>query len=751
MKKSALIFLSLLSGLITAGTPTSIKLVNTNTALTIEFIPGDYNLKRVSTPLGDAQIISIDKGTPLLLTGAPDLPKLTTSIVIPDKAEMELRIVSSSYYDVPGITIAPSKGNLIRNINPSDVSYTYGSAYSEDIFFPASLGILNTPYIFRDYRGQSINVCPFQYNPQTKTLRVYTDIVVAVVLKNAIGGQNQLDRINSEKIADKEFEAIYQRQFINYKSMQDNLRYTPVSGTGSMLVICDDAFGIDMLPFVTWKNNKGITTDMVFTSIAGTTSAAIKAYINTYFSTHPNLKYILLVGDAAQMPSSSTSSGDSDNDYGYLSGNDSYPELFVGRFSATTSTQVQTMVNRTINYEKTPQVSGTWYKKGITIGSALGPGDDNEMDFEHERIIRNKLLAFTYNGVSENYDGSQGGIDVVGDPSPTDIETEVNNGVGIITYCGHGSDNEFVTSGFSSNDVHLLTNTNKNPFIWSVACVNGNFVGNAECFAESWLRQGTPSQPKGAIACLMSTINQSWNPPMEGQDAMVDILVESISGNVQRTFGGLSMNGCMQMNDAYPSGGAEMTDTWTLFGDPSVMVYTNTPAPMITSHATTAPLGTTSISVTCNATGALICLSRNGIILGTGVSNGTSAIITIPSAVAGVIDVTATAFNKMPYSGVINVNGSTAIIENNNETLFTVYPVPANNSLTISFMLAKSGKIKLALYTNVGQEIMSIVNEEIPGGAFDKTIDISTLAVGIYFCKLVTDNTVTTTSVIIQK
>jgi gingipain R len=517
-----------------------------------------------------------------------------------------------------------------------------------------------------------------------------------------------------------------------------------------MLIICYDAFSTAMQPFVDWKNQKGIATELVTKSIAGADATSIKAYIATYYATHPNLKYVLLVGDAPQIPASTTIYGDSDNDYGYLTGDDSYPELFVGRFSATTPTQVQIMVNRTINYEKTPLAGGTWYKKGITIGSALGPGDNNEYDFEHERIIRNKLLGYTYNDVSENYDGAQGGVDLVGDPTSAMIAAQINDGVGVITYTGHGADNEFVTSNFSTIAVHALTNTDKFPFIWSVACVNGDFVNNSECFAEAWLRQGTPAQPKGAIGALMATINQSWNPPMKGQDAMIDILVESVSGNIQRTFGGLSMNGCMEMNDAYQADGNEMTDTWNLFGDPSVMVYTNTPAPMAVNHISTTPVGTTSITVNCNVDGALICLSMNGILLGTGVSNGTSAILTIPAAIAGVIDVTATAFNKMPYTGTINVGAITGIVENANEYLFTAYPVPASNILNLSFKLMQPEQVKIALYNNLGQQTMFITNEQFVTGTVTKTIDVSTLPRGVYFCKFETSHSVITKCVIVN-
>jgi len=733
-----------------AETSTKIKLVNTdNGVTTIQFTPGSPTFKNVTTPAGVSQIVMLDKGTSLLIEGAPDMEKLTTSLIIPDFAKMAISIVSSNYYDLTGIEIAPSKGNLKRNIDPANVAFTYGTMYGQNSFYPASIANLNSPYILRDYRAQTISVCPFQYNPITKTLRVYTDIVVSVSVQNPTGGENAFERITSEKISDNEFEAIYKRQFINYPS--DNRMFVPVSESGSMLIICFDSFAPDMASFVTWKNKKGIKTQLVLKSVAGTTAAAIKTYITNYYASDPTLKYVLLVGDAAEIPSPVVVAGDSDNSYGYLSGADSYPELFVGRFSATTNTHVQIMVNRTVNYEQTPQAGAAWYKKGIAIASDQGPGDDSQMDYEHQRGLRSQMLAYTYNNISENFDGSQGGLDLAGNPTAASIGSQIDAGVGIITYTGHGSDFSFATSGYSTTNITTLNNTTAHPFIWSVACVNGNFVTNATCFAEGWLRAGTPAAPEGALATLMATINQSWNPPMEGQDAMVNILVESAAGNIKRTFGGLSMNGCMQMNDAYGAAGDEMTDTWNLFGDPSVMVFTNTPTPMVTSHLGSVPAGTTSVVVSNNTVNALVCLSKAGVILGTGTSNGTSATITIPSATLGTIDVVATAFNKMPYAGTISVSGSVGIAENNAADAFVTFPNPANSSLTMNYTFSSSEKIKLALYNSLGQQVMLVADMTAPAGLFTTTVDISTLASGVYSYKLETGSTVITKQVVIQK
>jgi hypothetical protein len=751
MKKTlSLASVLLISGLAFSGETTTVSLISSGkNSNTIEFKPGDYATRTVATPKGDAGIFSMDKGTRLLLKGAPDLVQLTTSIIIPDEADMQIKVISSEYYEVQNTEIAPSKGNLTRDINPANIPFTYGDAYTKNEFFPASIVSLGAPYIVRDYRGIPVHAVPFQYNPVSKVLRVYTSIVVEVSVKNEDGGDNIFERSKNEVIADPEFDVIYERHFINYKSTDPKTQgYTPLSETGSMLVICYDQFAPDMQPFVKWKNQKGIQCDMILKSVAGSTAAAIKTYIQNYYTSHPALKYVLLVGDAAQVPASSTPNGDSDNNYGYLTGSDSYPELFVGRFSAQNSTHVQTMVNRTINYEKTPQANGSWYSKGTCIGSDQGPGDDNEYDWQHERKIRGKLLGYNFNGsptytnVSEIYDGSQGGLDAAGFPTSTDVTTEVNSGTGLINYTGHGSDISWGTTGFSVSTMSGLTNTSAHPFIISVGCVNGNFVPNSTCFAEAWLRAGTPAAPKGASATMMSTVNQSWDPPMEGQDAMMDILVESVAGNIKRTFGGIAMNGCMEMNDTYGAAGAEMTDTWNYFGDPSIMMFTKAPMAMTTTHNATEAVGVASITVNNNVNGALVCLSVNGVILGTGISNGTNATITFPAINTSgtVIDVVATSYNYMPYTGTITVTGATGIYNYESDYSFSAYPVPADNILNISLQNQVSGNIKVSIINAIGQETVRTTDVKLNTGETTFQMNVSDLSEGLYFCKIETAN-----------
>ena len=64
--------------------------------------------------------------------------------------------------------------------NPDDIEYVFGEVYSMDEFYPSNIVSLRDPYILRDHRGQTVVFRPFQYNPESKILRVYTSLTIEV-------------------------------------------------------------------------------------------------------------------------------------------------------------------------------------------------------------------------------------------------------------------------------------------------------------------------------------------------------------------------------------------------------------------------------------------------------------------------------------------------------------------------------------------------------------------------------------------
>ncbi|MGE0638627.1 MAG: C25 family cysteine peptidase [Bacteroidia bacterium] len=696
-----------------------------------------YGWKTVQTPQGEAKVITLENGTPILKAGAPDLPKLTTSVIVPDLAGMKVKSTVVSFTDFENMVIAPSKGNQYRTVNMDNVAYTYGEEFSGNEFFPAATAQLRTPFILRDYRAQTIIINPVQYNAATKTLRLCNELLIKLSVDENAAVVNPFIR---EKAADKvqsEYKEIYKKQFLNYASFQE--KYTAVAEEGNMLIIANTAYMSAMQPFIQWKKQRGISVEMVDIATVGTTQEAIKNYVANYYTTK-GLTFLLLVGDAQHITPYASPYGDCDNCYGYISGDDSYPELFVGRFSAESVADVTTQVNRTIKYEKYPQPGAAWYGTGLGIGSAEGPGDDNEMDFEHIRNIRGKLTSYGYTAVNEYYDGSQGVQDAAGDPNPQMVADAIEAGVSIMNYCGHGWDNGCATSGLSSTEVDALNNVDAHPFFFSVACVNGNFVGQT-CFGESWLRatHSTSGEPTGAIGTYMATINQSWSPPMAGQDEMNDLLTEAHQNNIKRTFGGIGMNGCMLMNDEYGTAGDEMTDTWTCFGDPSFMVRTAAPKDMVVTHVLYENVGLTELTVYCDEEGATVSLMLNGEIIGTGTVVGGQAVISFTAVdEPGTIDVTVTAFNTMPYFGTVELN-TTVGINDAGVVGLSLFPNPTSGILNISYALESQSAVSVDIYTTTGQLVYSKNYGTQAAGLQNITLDASGFSAGVYSLALRTE------------
>jgi len=607
----------------------------------------------VETPRGKASIISLPEMVSICEPGAPDLPKYALSMIIGDQDMMELRLLSADFEEYTDIDVAPSKGDFSRQIDPASVPYTYSSLYEQDAFFPAVRAQLEDPYILRGYRGQVITFMPVAYNPVTRTLRVYHSMTIEAY-KVGTGGENQLNRSSYKPTEDYEFMQLYARHFVNYDYVQN--RYPVLEEQGALLVLSDQQFMEAMQPFVEWKNTIGRPTEMLDVASVGSTPESIKEFISDYYHTH-GLTHLLLVGDHQHIPSYyiSNSGGYSDNYYGYLEGDDSYNEVFVGRFSVETVAHTQTMVQRVISYERDLNQSADWLATGTGIARNEGAGSGHnggEADYVHMDYIRDSLLNYTYQMVHREYDGNVPGVP---NTNAEQISQRINEGTSIINYCNHGSQNSWSVANYSSSHVNMLTNTDRWPVIWAVACDNGRFT-EGTCFAEAWTRASHNGQPTGAIGAKMSWISQPWLAPMTGQDEMVTILVEGYAENIKRTLGGLSTNDSMRMIDLHGSSGISTHDTWILFGDPTLTLRTKPPTEMNVSHISVLHLGMDEMVVNADSEGATVSLTINGEILGTGVvSNGSATISFPPITNIGTLRIAVFGYNKVTYLDEIDI------------------------------------------------------------------------------------------------
>jgi hypothetical protein len=682
MKKTALLFLFLGLGLMTfaqgqvkpqwtnvlSDQPETFKtqlVSSTESSIKVNIqVPGFFTTP-VTTPRGEASIITVPKSVSTAHAGEPDMPMTGIPLMIGDKARMKARVLDARYMDFKGIEVAPSKGDFSRQIDPATVPYTYGECYDKDAFFPANNLDLYKPYIIRDFRGQNMAVYPFTYNPATKTLRVYYDMTVELY-KVDDKGENIIEaRRTNEVKMDSDFKNVYQRHFLNYE--EGVSKYTPVDEEGDLLVICYDNFISSMTEFVNWKKTRGVNTTIVGTSTSGSTSSAIHTYIQNQYNANNNLTHVLLVGDVAQIPGYTYSGasgyeGKGDNPYGQVVGNDIYNDIFIGRFSATTTEQVTNQVQKILTYERDLTTSDTWCQNGLGVSTGAGSGGHfSEDDYQHIENLRTDLLNYGYTTVYQDYYAVSG----FPSSSTTTISNHINSGVGVVNYCNHGSETSWGSHSYSNSHVNALTNDNKLPVIFSVACLNGKYdYSSGDCFAEAWMHATNNSTgvPTGAVGTMMSYISQPWVPPMWAQDEFIDILVESYSNNIKRSWGGTAMNGLFSIFDNYSTTTAMAVGTyqaWVLYGDPTMMLRTKTPQAMTVTHAgnilSTSPTYAVNVN---NANGALATITdaNHNIVGKATVTNGTANVNISSTLIPGTeLTLCVFGYNKVTYLGTINV------------------------------------------------------------------------------------------------
>ncbi len=660
MSKKVLFLLLLFFGYSFSSVKEYITYDNEAAVVSLNISLDDFVIDTVSE--GDIPSISVsfDKAAPILEKGHPELPKIGTSLIIDDQNITDIEIVNTEFIELDNVKVLPSKGNLPRNVDPKTVPFTYNKkVHNANAYWPSNVTKLEVPFIVRDFRGQRLNFFPVTYNPKTNKVRLYTTIEVKVSSTEKKDFRNVLNRNNRNLNPSTQFDNIYNSLFINYQSK----RYDPLSDIGNMLVICHPDFLETMAPYVEWKNSRGVNTELIPSDRLGKSTEDMKDYISDYYDKN-GLTFVLIVGDHKHVPAYFTKQGFySDHWFGNLKGSDSYVEVIVGRFSGENVADIATQVKRSIEYETNIDVGASWTAKGF--GAASDEGEDPS-DVEHMRAIRTKLLDYNYTNIDEFYDGNHGGNDAAGNPSESDLANAINDGRGIFNYVGHGYTEGLNSGGLTNQSALKLTNKGKLPFGWFVACSAGDFA-NYLCFGEAMLRAQKDNEPVGFVACLASTITQPWVPPMAGQNEMNDILVESYEDNIKRTYGGLSVNGIMKMLDIHGAAAEETAQTWTIFGDPSLLVYAGTPKELTVTHPDTVDMGITEITVKGSVEGTNVTISSGGKILGVGKISSGEVKITLNgelSVLNNTLKVTATMFSYKAYNKTVFVkNTSSKLIE----------------------------------------------------------------------------------------
>ncbi|HRX51543.1 MAG TPA: C25 family cysteine peptidase [Candidatus Krumholzibacteria bacterium] len=595
-------------------------------------IPG-YDLSSVDIDGASYSKVMLPGHAPLMDRGYPELPFVAASVAIPGTGAPEARLLNAVWDEVDVAPVRPSKGHFSRDVDPASVSTVFADLYAKGGVFPQGSVSVAEPFIVRDLRGVSVHVHAFRYDADRGKLLVLRSADVEITVK----GTGLNEKGGAVRAQDPEFQRIYRNLFANYGAE----KYVAIGHPGNMLVVVDDALQGAIQPFVDWKIQKGIPVEVVTTSSIGATVAGVQAAIDARYASAAGLTYVVLVGDIAQIPTHiGTAEGNgSDATYAMVEGGDLYCDLFISRISASNPTDVQTQINKFVRYEREPDTgaAAAWYGKGAGLASNEGsPSDAQRADW-----VRDDLLAYGFTDVDQIYQPSG---------TTAQILSAVNDGRSVMYYIGHGSGTSWSNPPFSNSNVPSMANGWKQPWVIDVSCSNGTTTLNP-CMAEAFLRAGTPAAPQGAVGMFSSWGTCAWVPPTVMMDEAIDLYVaESTS-----TLGALFYFGAMKALDTYPGTGGEghaLVEQYSIFGDCSLEVRSQAPAAVTPSHLPVVFFSAPAFDVQAAAPGAVCTLSRDGVILGSGVADASgNAVVTldVPVTTPGDVTLTVTGFNLVPY------------------------------------------------------------------------------------------------------
>ncbi|MCD6512136.1 MAG: peptidase C25 [Thermoplasmata archaeon] len=421
----------------------------------------------------------------------PVLPYLTKTIILPLGSK-----ITSIHADVLSNKmiidkkIAPSIGALIYGMNGNmQVRADYTRSIYPDRWFVYNVGVGLDGY--RHVLYLTIKIYPVRYIPSA----------------------NEIEYAKNMNI------------IIEYEGGNTN-----IAGDGyDLLIVAPSKFKDVLQPLIEHKERHGIktilmTTEEIYSSYSGRDEPekikyAIKDAIEKY-----GIKYVLLAGgmkyqflnswwipvryshldDNSSFEASYISDLYYADIYKYDNGNivfdnwdsngngiyaewniknkdklDLYPDVYVGRLACRNVREMQTVVNKIINYEDNTH-NQPWFKKFIVIGGDSFPDEDVGTDYIEGQVENEQAVNFM-----DGFDATRiwvegGDINFTGDAAAEII----SQGCGFLYFSGHGNPASWATHphndfntwiDFSLENIKSLSNGEKLPVMVVGGCHNCQF------------------------------------------------------------------------------------------------------------------------------------------------------------------------------------------------------------------------------------------------------------------------------------
>ena len=686
----------------------------TRDGIHINYELGSFSLSQLNYKGEDMSEIAIKGITLPNVAGCPNLPAESRLIAIPQGAKATLDVVRADKEVIKNVNIAPALRIQDENEEP-DMDYKKDmKVYAKDALYPENPFMMGETSI-RGVDAVAITITPFQYNPVTKELTVFTNVELSVSYEGGNGhfGDDALRSPYWDPILATELMNYDQLPVIDYEArMQEWLRDGANGAEYIIITPNNDGWAAPAQRLKEYRMKQGILTEVYrLDEIPVTTTAQLKAWFHHVYNNWTIRPVaVLLFGDhktnmsegiPAEEIYHSSSYGNciTDNQYADVTG-DLLPEMIFSRLIAANPTEAAMMADKQIEYEYTnPNMDANSYNVPIT---ALGWQTERWFQLCSE-VVGGYFRAHGKNPYRVNciYSGTPGSVwssaqntaqvvsyfgptgtnyipqtpDQLGGftgGTPEQIVQAINAGTMLVQHRDHGLETGWGEPAFRNEHVSQLTNVGKMPFVFSINCQTGQYdLGSGPCFTEAFMRRTYNGQNAGAVGVISPTdVSYSFV-----NDALVWGIYDHFQPDFMPTYGpfaaregnwlpafGLVAGKYFLSQTAWPYNSESKAITYQMFTahcDAFLRLYTEVPQAMIVNHQNVQLAGMLDFQITAPE-GTTIALTKgegdNLEIVAVAQATGEVQQITIPSQVPPtILKLTVTGQNYLRYEADIEV------------------------------------------------------------------------------------------------
>ena len=684
----------------------------------INYELGQFSLSQINYRGEEMSEISINAISIPNDAGLPNLPMESRMIAVPQGAKAKINVVHAEKQTFQNVNIAPALRLQAEDEEPEANYEKDMKVYAKNALYPENPFSVKESYI-RGVNAIDVAITPFQYNPVTKELVVYTNIELSVSYEGGNGhfGEDRLRSPYWDPILAAELMNYNQLPLIDYEArMQDWIRNNRDGAEYLIITPNNDEWAPYAQQLKEFRMKQGIITEVYrLDQMPASSTTEMKTWFhNAYDNWDIAPVAVCLLGDhntnmAQGIPAETTShpyngSCITDNFYADAQGNDNLPDMVFSRLVAQNAAELPVFVGKQIDYESNPNTDASFYASPVTalgwqterwfqICSEVFGGYMRNHGYNPQRIncIYSGTPGNSWSSAQNtdnvvNYFGPNGQNYIPATPTelggwtggaPEQVVAAVNNGTFWVQHRDHGLDEGWGEPAVRNTHIDQMNNVGKLPFVMSINCQTGmfNYTGsNGNCFTEKWMRRTYNGENAGAVGVLSPTeVSYSFV-----NDAFVWGVYDLFDGDFMPAYGPFQPAAPQTGNwmpafgnvagkyflsqTSWPYNTDDKDITYTMFTahcDAFLRIYTQVPQAMTVSHQSVQLAGLTTFQVTAPA-GTTIALTKgegeNLEVVAVAIGTGSIQNVEIPSQVPPtVLRLTVTGQNYLRYEADIEV------------------------------------------------------------------------------------------------